>query len=90
MQALQHEVIQKGLVINSQLYDAHLHDHGTQVRQCFNCGQWGHKQSACGKTAKMQYMRRHTPNHGLPEEERLMCELWAGTQGMAERSVQNL
>jgi len=51
-QALQHEVIQKGLVINSQLYDAHLHDHGTQVRQCFNCGQWGHTQSACGKTAK--------------------------------------
>ena len=51
-QALQHEVIQKGLVVNSQLYDAHLHDHGTQVRQCFNCGQWGHTQSACEKTAK--------------------------------------
>ena len=51
-QALQHEVIQKGLVVNSQLYDAHLHDHGTQVRQCFNCGQWGHTQSACGKMTK--------------------------------------
>jgi hypothetical protein len=51
-QALQHEVIQKGIVINSQLYDTHLHDHGTQIRQCFNCGQWGHTQSACGKTAK--------------------------------------
>jgi len=51
-QALQHKVIQKGIVINSQLYDVHLHDHGTQVRQCFNCEQWGHTQSVCEKTVK--------------------------------------
>jgi len=51
-QTLQHKVIQKGIVINSQLYDAHLHNHGTQIRQCFNCEQWGHTQSVCEKTAK--------------------------------------
>jgi len=51
-QTLQHEVIQKGIVINSQLYDVHLHDHDTQIRQCFNCEQWGHTQSVCRKTVK--------------------------------------
>jgi len=87
-QALQHKVIQKGLVINSQLYDAHLHDHGTQVRQCFNCGQWGHTQSACGKTAKCSICV-DTSNHGLPKEEGLVCELWTGTQGLAEGGMQD-
>jgi len=51
-QALQHKIIQKKIVINSQLYDAHLHDHDTQIRQCFNCEQWGHTQSVCEKTVK--------------------------------------
>jgi hypothetical protein len=40
------------LVINSQLFEAHLHDHGTEIRQCFKCGQWGHTQAACGAQAR--------------------------------------
>jgi hypothetical protein len=51
-QALQHEAVQKGLVINSELFEAHLHDLGTEIRQCFRCGQWGHTQAACGSQAR--------------------------------------
>jgi len=51
-QALQHEVVKKGVVIHSQLYEARLFNHGIQIKQCFNCNQWGHTQSACGKQAK--------------------------------------
>jgi hypothetical protein len=51
-QALQHEVIKKGLVINSELFEAHLHDHGTEIRQCFKCHRWGHTQGACGAQAR--------------------------------------
>jgi len=48
-QAIQHEVVKKGIIIQSQLYEARLYNHGTQVKQCFNCNQWGHTQSACAK-----------------------------------------
>jgi hypothetical protein len=51
-QALQHEVIKKGLVINSELFEARLYDHGTEIRQCFKCHQWGHTQGACGAQAR--------------------------------------
>jgi anaerobic ribonucleoside-triphosphate reductase len=64
-QTLQHKIIQKELVINSQLYDAHLHDHDTQIQQCFNCEQWDHTQSICEKTDEMQHMCWHTSNHEL-------------------------
>ena len=51
-QALQHEVVRRGIVIESQIYDARIYNNGIQVKQCFNCQQWGHTQSACGKQAR--------------------------------------
>lgn len=51
-QAMQHEVVRKGLAIEAQFYEARLFDHGIEVKQCFRCGQWGHTQSACGKPEK--------------------------------------
>ncbi len=51
-QALQHEAVRKGLVINSELFEAQLHDLGTEIRQCFKCSQWGHTQAACGAQAR--------------------------------------
>lgn len=48
-QAMQHDVIRKGLVINGELFEAHLHEHGTEIRQCFRCSSWGHTQAACGR-----------------------------------------
>jgi len=51
-QTLQHEIIQKRIVINSQLYNTHLYNHDTQIRQCFNCEQWSYTQSVCEKTVK--------------------------------------
>jgi len=51
-QALQHEVVKRGVVIESQIYDARLYNNGLQVKQCYNCQQWGHTQSACGKQAQ--------------------------------------
>ena len=51
-QAMQHEVVRKGIVINSQLYDTRLYSQALEVKQCFNCSQWGHSQAACGKRAR--------------------------------------
>lgn len=51
-QATQHEVVKKGLVINSELFEAQLHDLGTEIRQCFRCHQWGHTQGSCGAQAR--------------------------------------
>jgi hypothetical protein len=51
-QALQHEVTKRGVVIESQVYDARLYNSGLLEKQCFNCQQWGHTQSACGRKAR--------------------------------------
>lgn len=51
-QALQYEVVRRGVVIESQIYGARHYNNGLQVKQCFNCQQWGHTQSACGKRAR--------------------------------------
>src|SRR5437016_5337715 len=40
-QALQHEVVKRGVVIESQIYDARLYNNGLQVKQCHNCQPWG-------------------------------------------------
>jgi hypothetical protein len=51
-QELQHEVIRKGIVIDSQIYDARLYSQSLEAKQCYKCSQWGHTQSACGKKAR--------------------------------------
>ena len=51
-QALQHEVVRRGIVIDAQLYDTYIWDHGIEAKLCFNCSAWGHTQSACGKMAR--------------------------------------
>ncbi len=54
-QAIQHEVVRRGLVIQHQHFEATLHNHAARSRQCFNCSQWGHTQSACSKKAQCGY-----------------------------------
>jgi hypothetical protein len=51
-QELQYEVVRKGIVIDSQIYDARLFSQSLEVKQCYKCGQWGHTQSACGRKAR--------------------------------------
>jgi hypothetical protein len=51
-QAIQQEVIRRGLVISSQLYETRLYSQGLEAKLCFNCSQWGHTQAACGKRAR--------------------------------------
>jgi hypothetical protein len=48
-QALQQSLVRQGIVINAQLFEARLFDHSQIIKQCFNCNQWGHTTSACGK-----------------------------------------
>ena len=48
-QAFQRSLVRQGLVINAQLFEARLFDHSLIIKQCFNCNQWGHTTSACGK-----------------------------------------
>ncbi|KAI0994330.1 hypothetical protein K3495_g13852 [Podosphaera aphanis] len=51
-EALQKEVVRNGIVIDSILYAAQLWSPRAQIKQCFNCSQWGHTQAACGKAAR--------------------------------------
>ncbi|KAI0995868.1 hypothetical protein K3495_g12312 [Podosphaera aphanis] len=51
-EALQKEVVRNVIVIDSILYTAQLWSPRAQVKQCFNCSQWGHTQAACGKAAR--------------------------------------
>jgi hypothetical protein len=48
-QDIQHELINKGLVLDAQLYEANLWNHGIEPKICFRCNSWGHTQSACGR-----------------------------------------
>jgi hypothetical protein len=48
-QALQLKAVQAGIIIDSQHFEVRLFSHSLQVKQCFNCGQWGHTQAACGR-----------------------------------------
>ena len=51
-QTQQHGIVQKGIVIGAIHHEARLFDHAQQVRQCFNCGAWGHTQASCGKPVR--------------------------------------
>jgi hypothetical protein len=48
-QEIQHHAIRSGIVIDSQFYEAMVHDRGVKVQLCYNCNHWGHTQAACGK-----------------------------------------
>lgn len=50
--AMQEETVRKGIVIESEHFEAAYHDYGTEIRQCFKCSGWGHTQAACGKPAR--------------------------------------
>jgi hypothetical protein len=51
-QAIQQRIVQQGLIINSQLFEARLFHNQCVVKQCFKCCSWGHTQNACGKQAR--------------------------------------
>jgi hypothetical protein len=45
----QQRLIKSGVVIGAEHYEARLYDNALNQKQCFRCGQWGHKQGACTK-----------------------------------------
>jgi len=47
-QAIQHQLIRQGLIIEAQLYYPRLAESSTMIKQCFKCSAWGHMQNACG------------------------------------------
>ena len=51
-EALQREVIRNGIVMDSTLYKAQLWSSRAQVKQCFNCSQWGYTQASCNKSRR--------------------------------------
>jgi hypothetical protein len=71
-QALQTQAVRNGLIIDSQLYEVRLYAHSCQVKQCFNCGQWGHTQSACGRDSKCSQCAGSHPTKECPTE-RVAC-----------------
>jgi hypothetical protein len=48
-QAIQHELVNKGLILEAQLYEANIWNHGIEAKLCYRCNGWGHTQAACGK-----------------------------------------
>jgi hypothetical protein len=50
-QALQQSLVRSGIIIDAQFFEARLFDHGLILKQCYNCNQWGHTTSSCGKPA---------------------------------------
>lgn len=51
-EALQREVIRCGIVYNAVLYVAQFWSPRAQIKQCFNCNQWGHTQASCNKATR--------------------------------------
>lgn len=51
-ETLQREVVRNGIVLNAVLYTAQLWSPRAQVKQCFNCNQWGHTQASCNKAKR--------------------------------------
>ena len=51
-QALQYQAVQKGVILDSQLFEVRLFDHSLLTKQCFGRNQLGHTQSACGKSER--------------------------------------
>jgi hypothetical protein len=75
--------VARGIVINSELYEARLYDRKMTIKQCFNCQQWGHTQGACAKQARCgQCAGPHNTKDCL--KERISC----ANCGKAHRSWQ--
>lgn len=47
-QAIQHQLVRQGIIIEAQLYYPRITESSTVIKQCFKCGAWGHLQNACG------------------------------------------
>jgi len=59
-QAIQHELVNKGLVLEAQPYEANIWNHGIESKLCFRCNSWGHTQSACGRDPRCdKYAGKH-------------------------------
>jgi hypothetical protein len=71
-QAIQTKIIQKGIIIDSQLFDTRLFDHSLRIKQCFRCQEWGHTQSACGKTSRCGQCAAPHTTRDCPKE-RVSC-----------------
>ena len=72
-EALQREVIRNGIVMDSMLYTAQLWSPRAQVKQCFNCSQWGHTQASCNKARKCGGCAGTHQTRDCPKKSVLCC-----------------
>lgn len=47
----QQRIVRSGLIVGAEHFEARLYDNNLDLKQCYHCGQWGHKQGACAKKA---------------------------------------
>ena len=90
IEALRSEVIRNGIVMDSILYTAQLWSLRAQVKQCFNCSQWGHTQASYNCDKEMWRVYGHPSDQRLPEELGAMLQLWQGPLIVTERDVSKL
>jgi len=68
----QMRLVRSGVVIYAMYYEPRLYTNSVGIVQCFRCGQWGHKQTACTKQRKcMQCAGPHDTRECT--EERVRC-----------------
>ena len=72
-EALQREVIRNGIVYNSMLYTAQLWSPRAQIKQCFNCSQWGHTQASCNRVRRCGECAGTHQTRDCPRKSVLCC-----------------
>ena len=82
-EAEQKSMVQGGIVIGGEYYAARFFESALVYKQCFRCGQWGHKQGACArKPVCLQCAGSHDTR--TCKEDRVVC----GNCGKGHRAWQ--
>ena len=88
-EALQREVIRNGIVFNSMLYTAQLWSPRAQIKQCFNCSQWGHTQASCNKARRCGGCAGTHQTRDCPKKSVLCCNCGKAHMSWQKGACQN-
>ena len=88
-EALQREVTRNGIVLNSMLYTAQLWSPRAQVKQCFNCSEWGHTQASCTKAKRCGECAGTHQTRDCPRKSVLCCNCGKAHKSWQKGACQN-
>ena len=88
-EAFQCEVIRNGIVYNSMLYTAQLWSPRAQIKQCFNCCQWGHTQASCNRARRCGECAGTHQTRECPRKSVLCCNCGKDHKSWQKGACQN-